>query len=360
MVIMIAITLFGFLSGVAIGILVAAVLFVVNYSQVNAVRHSYSRMDYPSYVSRPWHHEHLLRKHGEQIIIEELQGYLFFGTAQKLFTCLRTQLDERASPQPTHLLLDFRLVTGMDSSVTLSFQRFLRYLQEIDVQLVLTNLSPALQRSWERSVDAYREAVKVRLFPTLDQGLAWCEDQLLQTLADQVTVAGPLPLVDLLRHSLHGCCDTDQRICSCKTTGFPTKYQTTTCAEIGVFFNTLPPIVVEAGETLIHLGERLDGLFYVEDGEMIAQTNAPDGDTVIVRRMQQGAIFGEISFYTAEGASVEVVGHQASKLYQLNQQKMAELEQTFPTIALALHRTIARDLSHKLVQSTHALRVLKR
>ncbi|MEZ4859884.1 MAG: SulP family inorganic anion transporter [Caldilineaceae bacterium] len=49
----IVIALFGFLAGVAVGILVAMVLFVINYSRVDALRHFYSRTDYPSYVSRP-------------------------------------------------------------------------------------------------------------------------------------------------------------------------------------------------------------------------------------------------------------------------------------------------------------------
>lgn len=70
-------------------------------------------------------------------VAAELHGNLFFGTARRLFSHLRTSLEARGLEQIQFVVLDFRLVTGMDSSVTTSFQRLVRHLTQADVQLVV-------------------------------------------------------------------------------------------------------------------------------------------------------------------------------------------------------------------------------
>lgn len=337
-----AIGIVGFLAGVAIGTLVAVVLFVVHYSRVDAVRHFYSRTDYPSYVSRPQMHEQLLCDHGEQIAIAELQGYLFFGTAHRLFNQLRARLGDRGIAKIRFIILDFRLVTGIDSSVTLSFHRLTRNLTETDTQLILTHLSRPLQRIWERDAGAPVDAAQVPIFGTLDHGLAWCEEQLLLTLGTQNLTTDSLSFLDMVRQALSLSGKADAH------------------TSLAPLLANLHRVSVASGQTIIRAGEALDGVFYVEEGEVVAQTITSDGHYITLRRMQRGAIFGEISFYTEKGASAEVVAYQPSTLYQLSRRAITELEYTSPTIALAVHRMIAGDLSRKLVQSTHALRILKR
>lgn len=352
----VVIMFFGFLAGVAVGLFVAVVLFVINYSQVNVLRHFYCRADYPSYVSRPQVHEQVLANYGTQIAIAELQGYLFFGSAHRLLTQLRERLDDRNMANIQFALLDFRLVTGMDSSVALSFQRFLRYLRESNTELVLTNLSPKLQSSWQRHVGTDPVATDelsahVTLFPTLDQGLAWCEETLLLSrsrhwheLRKGTTTADALAIPTFL--------DLIQQVLT-QTTKPVDKLD---LEPLRVRLNRLD-VVPE--QVIVKSGEPLDGIFYVEEGEVVAQTATTDNHDLVVRRMQQGSVFGEISFYTSGFASANVEARQSSTLYHLSRQALAELEQMYPALAIAVHHMVARDLSQKLVQSTRALSVLK-
>src|SRR4030095_11988944 len=54
----------GFLQGVAVGIAIAIVLFVVNYSRVDVVKHVLSGTTYQSRLERPLEQRHLLSRFG--------------------------------------------------------------------------------------------------------------------------------------------------------------------------------------------------------------------------------------------------------------------------------------------------------
>ena len=90
----------GFLEGVAVGIVAAIILFAINYSQVDVIKHSLTAETYQSTIARPKLHKRLLRRYGKQILILELQGYIFFGTANQLLDQIREHI---ASYSDSHL-----------------------------------------------------------------------------------------------------------------------------------------------------------------------------------------------------------------------------------------------------------------
>ena len=85
---------FGFMEGVGVGVLVAIVLSVVNYSRINVVKHTLSGTHCQSNVDRTLSHKKLLDVKGEQIYVLKLQGYIFFGTANNLLDQIRRRTDE--------------------------------------------------------------------------------------------------------------------------------------------------------------------------------------------------------------------------------------------------------------------------
>ena len=74
----------GFIQGVTLGVIIAAILFVVNYSRINVVRNTLTGISYRSNVDRSPRKQQLLAQRGEQIYILKLQGFLFFGTVNVL------------------------------------------------------------------------------------------------------------------------------------------------------------------------------------------------------------------------------------------------------------------------------------
>ncbi|NJN85748.1 MAG: SulP family inorganic anion transporter, partial [Leptolyngbyaceae cyanobacterium SL_7_1] len=111
----------GLLAGIAVGLVAAVVLFVLNYSRIRVTRYALSGATYHSHAARSLPQQRLLAAEGEQIYILDLQGFLFFGTANTLFEQLRQRIQATDLPTLHYVLLNFRLVTGLDSSAVLSF-----------------------------------------------------------------------------------------------------------------------------------------------------------------------------------------------------------------------------------------------
>ncbi|NIW44428.1 MAG: cyclic nucleotide-binding protein, partial [Gammaproteobacteria bacterium] len=108
--ILIIIGVFGFLEGVSVGLLIAVILFVVNYSRIDVVKHALSGANYQSNVDRAAPYQRLLRKKGDQLYILKLQGFIFFGTANNLLDQVRQRLNNSSLPALNYLILDFRFV----------------------------------------------------------------------------------------------------------------------------------------------------------------------------------------------------------------------------------------------------------
>jgi sulfate permease, SulP family len=181
LLILVVIAALGLLQGVVVGIAVAVVLFVVNYSRTDVVKHSLTGASYKSNRDRASPERDSLRRRGDQIQILELQGFIFFGTANALLARIRLRLGDESLAPLRFLALDFRRVTGLDSSAVLSFAKALKLTESGDFELVLTGLSGGVRSQLERGGLVLDREERVRVFRDLDRGLEWCEDRLLAT-----------------------------------------------------------------------------------------------------------------------------------------------------------------------------------
>ena len=142
--------LVGFFQGIIVGILIGVVVFVVEYSRTEVVKYTTSGADFHSTVARPERHTELLEAVGEQIWILRLQGFVFFGTANKLLASIRERVDDLEIQSLRYLLLDFKDVKGVDSSAVLGFLRMQMLAHERDFCVVLTGLLPQLRKPFEK------------------------------------------------------------------------------------------------------------------------------------------------------------------------------------------------------------------
>jgi len=99
------------------------VLFVINYSRLTITKRVSSGAYHHSNVLRTSEEMDMLEAEGEQTYILELQGLIFFGTANKLLNQIRDRIDHPTSKAVRFVILDFRLVSGLDASAVLSFAK---------------------------------------------------------------------------------------------------------------------------------------------------------------------------------------------------------------------------------------------
>jgi SulP family sulfate permease len=185
-IILFVMSAFGLLPGLGVGIALAAGLFIIQYSQVPVVRHAFSGRSFHSRVERPQSHSELLRQEGRALLILELQGYVFFGTANRVYEQLKERLQQDPSNLPQVVMLDFRRVNGVDASAALSFVRLKRFLRQKGILLAFTQFRPEVERQLQRDVLTPSDREYWRLFPDLDHGLEWFEERVLHGEAGQL------------------------------------------------------------------------------------------------------------------------------------------------------------------------------
>lgn len=178
----------GFVEGIFLGIVMACMFFVVTNSKRGAIRRVYTGTTIHSTVRRLYRQQKFLNQVGNQIMIVLLQGYLFFGTIGQVERCIRNALDQRAWEQNPirFLVLDLKLVQGIDFSASEAFVRLKRLLKAKDVYLVLCNVDLHTEIGhalWKVGMMQVEEEANNNLqcFAILNEALEWCENILLET-----------------------------------------------------------------------------------------------------------------------------------------------------------------------------------
>jgi sulfate permease, SulP family len=322
---------FGFLEGVLVGVGIAIILFVVNYSRVQVIRNMLDGTSYRSTVDRSPGECQVLRQNGERVVVLRLQGFLFFGTAHNLLNRIRQRLMDRSLPQVRYLILDFAWVSGLDSSAVASFHRIKQLAEAQGVQLVLTQLSSEARRLLDRG--GFDDQDSILIFPTLDYGMEWSENQFLNE-AGQLDSSS----VDLLGALLDEIAP-------------PPHHRERLVAY-------LEKLAYEPGQVIIRQGDRSDAMYLIESGAAIAQYEKPGGGSIRMRTMRSGAVIGEIGLYYGDIRTASVIISDPCILYRLTKNAIQRMEVETPELAAAFHRWIASRMAERLSVNINTLAVL--
>ena len=323
----------GFLEGVGTGIVIAVILFVVNYSRINITKDVLSGQTYQSNMERPNEHRELIQRRGRQIYILRLQGFIFFGTAQNLLNRVRERLADHNQEKLKYLVLDFQNMTALDSSAVFSFIRLKQMAEANRFYLVLTELNNDSKTKLGRGGLVEEQDKQIRIFSNLDYGMEWCESKL---LADEGTstiiraaslkaqMGKVFPSPDLLEN----------------------------------FLKYLEREEIKEYHTLINRGDPPDAMYFVDSGEVTARLEVSPGKFIRLKSMGAGTIVGEVGLYLKQIRTATVVASMPSVVYRLSAGALQEMEQNNPELAARLHHWIARVLSERLAETNRTLEVL--
>jgi SulP family sulfate permease len=324
----------GFLEGIAAGIFIAAILFVISYSRVNAIKNILNGRVYHSKVDRPRDHRQILNEHGEQIYILRLQGFIFFGTVQKLLEQIRERLGNRELPPLKFLILDFQRVTRLDSSAVFGITRLKQLSVTNDVLMVWTQVAEGIRRQLERGGLIDETDDSFIILPTLDHGVEWCENRMLATRG-VTDLTGFIERIEgQLKRAFPGLKAVDRLM----------KY--------------LERKEVEEGFYLIHQGDKPDEMYFIESGMVTAQLELPEGRALRLRTMRGGTTVGEMGLYLGDVRTADVIAIRPSTLYRLSAQALKDMAEQDPEVAALLHQWIARLLAERLADNNRTLEAL--
>ena len=318
-VIVIVIATVGFLEGVAAGLIAAIVLFVVRYSRIDVVKHSLTGREHQSNIERAATDAEYLRNVGEATLILELQGFVFFGTASRILSRIRTRLENTSELQ--FVVCDFRRVTGVDSSAVAIFERIALVVRERATALVLTGMAPEQRAQFDDLVSRYRGAIVLE--SDLDHGTAWCEDRLLEAAGLGAATGPALP-------------ESLQRV-------------------LGRY---LERRVIPSGELIMRQGDPSPGIYLISSGQATVQLDEDQGHSLRLRTLLGGTVLGEISLYRNEPVTATVVADTDCEVLHLSPDRFDEMCRSDPVVAAELHQFVARTLAGRVSHANTAVRAL--
>lgn len=323
---------FGFLQGVGMGVAIAIVLFVINYSRIDIVKDSLTGNSYQSSAERPFEHRQLIRQMGDQIEILRLHGYVFFGTSQGLVQRVNGRLKDASCARLRHLILDFQNVSAVDSSAVFSFVRLKQIAEAHQFHLILTDVDHLTRNQLKRA--GFQENEKwVRFFRSMDYGMEWCESRLLvEEGSSTITRAGSLraQLMKLL----------------------PSEQQRER------FMSYLQKLEVLEYHILIRSGDPPDSMYFIESGQLTTRLEISHGKFIRLRTQGGGTMVGEMGLFLKQARTATVITDQPSVLYCLSLEGYNRMMQDDPELAFVLHQWIGSVLSIRLAENNHTLEAL--
>lgn len=315
---------FGFLVGIGVGLVAGIILFTLNYSRIPVAKHELSGAEWHSNVDRSADERHLIEQRGRSVHVLALQGFIFFGTANKVLERVLRRLADDAQPPLTHLLLDFARVSGLDTSSVTTFRKLDQLAEGQRFEIILTGLAPGdLEMLVDSELDLDNNA-NLRVESDLDHGLEYCEQALLGS-ADQgdeaVTLAEALP-------------------------GLPEAERIASYAQ---------QVSFGVGEVLIRQGEPSNHLFIILEGRVTVRLEGREDDPRRLRSYGPGTLVGEMAMYMGTPRSASVVAESPTRGLRLSRPAIDRMTVAEPRLAASLHSAIAKLLAERLARNNELL-----
>ena len=313
-----AIALFGPLEGVAVGVAIAAGLFVIAYSRIDPIRHQFSGQAAQSRVDRPPITRRVLdpKRGGIEVVV--LDGYLFFGSADRMASAISNHTERDQDLR--HLIIDFQRVSGMDISAMSAITSAVVKLQNAGVQVRLSHASPDILHGLGESGELIEGA-----YPSLDLALESVENVLLEDSrhSDQ--------------HALREELD--------RAVGGGADLLLTKCMKIEV----------DQGEQLIRAGDPAMSLFLVEQGTLTAVAPGAARGVHRFRTVGPGSVLGEIAFTTGGVRTADVYADSAVVVYELTKEAWFALVSEHPQTALGFQQFLTQILADRMRSNSAAM-----
>ena len=332
-----AIGLFGFLAGVGFGLLMAAIIFVIKYSQLPVVRQDSDATALSSTRQRSVPDQHILRSRGGEVRVLRIMGYLFFGSANILSQSVTGKLQPHSGQTPSHIIIDFAEVDGFDSSAVNCFLRMLQRCAAADCRLIFAAPPTALAEQIRRA--APQESAALQFLPDLDRALEWCEDEVLKRALAHLEAGDgthgremlfDLAVDDLLLHLA----DAE-------------RFE----ALVEGLAPWVEPRQAQAGATILRQGDCPGGVFMFVSGQAEEMYRHAGGTAVRLRTLGPGCIAGQAN---AERGGIPAPGNITAltdcTLAFLSAAALSRLQTEAPATALAFYSLLAAQLESQLAK----------
>ena len=277
----------------------------------------------------------LLAEHGRKAAVVQLQGNLFFGTTDQLFSELEPELGTLR-----YLLIDLRRVHSMDYTAGHLLEQMRARLQEGGGELLFSGMPSHLPT--RQDIEHYMAELGlvqkdgIRVFDTRDGAIEWMEDRLLEAAGwtppaeEKVLELGAIELFS----------DLD-------------------AASLGDLATAVQAKAVAPGERICAAGDAGDELYLIRRGRVRVLLPLEGGKYHHLVTLCQGDYFGEMAFIDRETRSADAVAVTETDLFTLSRGRFDALARSNPDLAGRVFEALAYAVSRRLRSADAELQALE-
>nr|MCU0951302.1 cyclic nucleotide-binding domain-containing protein [Burkholderiaceae bacterium] len=327
MLLVAAVTVFVSLAlAIVLGSLVAMVLFI-RANIKPPVRRVLDAAQRPSRKLRPEADAAALRRHGARIALVELDGALFFGTAEAADDAI-----EHLAADAQCIVLDFARVREIDASGARVLLHAAGIVQRAGRTLLLAGLAPRDARTrMLRDMDVHGRLSDAQFFVDADRALEAAEDRLLAQVAPGCVDPSPLTLAAT---RLGDGLDAD---------------------ELAALGACLHERVLAAGDLVFRRGEPSDAMYVSLQGQIGIRLQRADGHSQRLVSYAPGVVFGEIGLLESQPRSADALAEADARLLVLSRASFDALMRERPALVAKLLRNVGLQLSSRVRALTDEL-----
>jgi sulfate permease, SulP family len=319
----------GFIAGILIGVVIGCATFALSASRIDSIKFSFDGSEYRSSLDRSREELALLAAHGGSIQGLNLQSYLFFGSANRLYQHVKALLVRH--PECRFLVFDFKLVTGIDSSAAYSFAQIKRAASDRGIRLVLVHLQAATQKALRSSEFISHD---VSVMPELDHALEWCENEV------------------IAQHEGRGDEEASLKDWFVRILG--------TDEEAVELMRRCQRLEVDAGETIVRARDAANSMHFILDGRVGVMIPTAEGELTRVRSLGRYTTIGEMGLVTRAPRNATIQAEVASVLYVLSVNQFEAIKTENPALSQKLLTFFVLVIAERLTFANRLIGVLRR
>ncbi len=326
---------FGLMEASAVGIGLAILLFIREQTGGSVVRIRMLGSQVFSRRVRLPEEIATLERCGDRTVIFELQGSLFFGTADQLLSALEPDLRTR-----TYVVLDMRRVLDVDVTAARVLEQMEDILAEHKGLLLFCHFALKVPSGKDlaeyfKRVGIVRPERSARIFDTRDDALLWIEDSILAEELPGRREETPLDLHEIALFAGR-------------------KEETLAALEA-----CLEKRSYKAGEMIFTRNDPGQSLILIRRGAVRIEQLVADKLLYHVASFGRGDFFGELSFLDRHPRSAQAVALTDTDLFILPRDRFDALAEEHKRIAIQLLEAVASVLAARLRRTDKQLRVFQ-
>jgi len=315
-------------TAVGVGVLISILLFISMQTKNPIVHRKVNAKQHRSVSKRTEEENTILDTYGEEIVLYELKGNLFFATADKLRQELNSELQEGKV-----LILHFRRVGYIDMSAMIVLLQIGEDAKKRGCELLFCYLHKGLGFGKKVSkafkhIDSKR-VFDYTVFPDSDTAFEHAENKLL--MLHGYTHYDKERNISVAQNDL--CIDIPKHYTDLITRNITTK--------------TLPK-----GSLLFEAGDYGDSLFMVLKGSIEIRLNVGQKGYKRLAKYRQGTFFGEVSLVNPGPRAASAIAIKECVVAELSKESLDKIEKEMDhTLLIAILKRISIRLSEELRRS---------